>query len=72
MKDVPKLPPKQIKRILNKSKTSKQGRRPNVLTLGDENTDTNSRCDSSDHSRKLLSTYGPKQRKKVTSSRKKL
>ena len=66
-----KLPPKNNKKTMAKSKTTfKHNKRPNMLTLGDENTDTNSKCDSVDQ--KLLSTYGSKQRKKTMSSRKKI
>ena len=56
---------------MSKSKTaSRHCKRPQILTLGDQNTDTNSKCDSID--RKLLSTCGSKQRKKTMSSRKKI
>jgi hypothetical protein len=65
------MPPKHNKKGMAKSKTHvKHNKKPHFLTLGDENTDTNSKCDSSEY--KPHSTLGSKQRKKTMSSRKKI
>lgn len=66
------MPPRQGKKEPSRTKKSKQMKRLQIVTQGDENNDNNSRGgDSLDY--KLFATYGSlKQRKKASSSRKKI